>query len=742
MIEAIIMGARDDAAAGTSDKSVLDNKVEVGLDFALEAGNVPGFEFNAAAKAAAVAAVNGVTEDEATVAQAKAATDAYVANGTVPGNVGDTFTLTAGVDVLNGTAASDTFVGAASAAAGTTTLGVADQIDGGAGVDTLKVFSDGTAPVIPAGVSNVENLYVNGDIVDVNLTTNGFTAVEFDNATTTAAGTDTITVAAGNTVTLDSVVDGAAADGANQGGIQIASAASVTSASVTVDGVGQANTTGTNTGDLDIDVTGAGVAALTVNSIGSTNYVGLANSGAALKTLTVTGDKMLDADEDALAGLTTIDASASTGGTKLNITGSTLDVKATGGAGNDTLIIGGDLDANDTIDLGDGVDTVVVSDATINSATTALGKGIVALKNVEIVGSSVTAADGVVIDATKFTNVNTFQVGSGGALAPANNAANAAGDVAASFTFAAGDTLSIAANVTGGTSAAGDASGGDAINATAAVNSGTDVLNLSVDAGAAVTVTGGASTDGTADGGNVSGDALDASTVETINISTASALDDITFVAGTAAGTDTAGSSVSVGANATINITGAGDVNLGTVVASGGATVDDLTIDGSAMTGALTVTTGAGNDTIKGGSKADTIDAGTGVNTVTLGGGADTLKVADGSSNPTAGLTSVTDFAFGAGNDKIDFSGAAAVTFEALTSANATAIAADASLGDALTQAMSQLDADQATAFVYGGDAYVVFNDATDNTFDNGADAVVKLTGVTDVSGLDVTQIM
>ena len=58
MIEAIIMGARDDADAGTFDKSVLDNKVEVGLDFALKTGNVAGFEFDDDAKAAAESDVN------------------------------------------------------------------------------------------------------------------------------------------------------------------------------------------------------------------------------------------------------------------------------------------------------------------------------------------------------------------------------------------------------------------------------------------------------------------------------------------------------------------------------------------------------------------------------------------------------------------------------------------------------------------------------------------------------------
>ncbi|MFG6515431.1 DUF4214 domain-containing protein [Sulfitobacter sp. TB366] len=157
MIEAIIMGARDDAAAGTSDKTVLDNKVEVGLDFATSAAEVPGFEFDAAAKAAAVAAVNGVTEDEATVEAAKEATDAFVSGDSNPGT-GDNLTLTDAIgEQVVGSAGNDAFTGVAGN--GTNgTLQFGDQVDGGAGMDTLNLFGTTGADGLPAGVeiSNVE----------------------------------------------------------------------------------------------------------------------------------------------------------------------------------------------------------------------------------------------------------------------------------------------------------------------------------------------------------------------------------------------------------------------------------------------------------------------------------------------------------------------------------------------------------------------------------------------------------
>ncbi len=154
MIEAIINGAVDapDATPPTFDKTTLDNKVEVGLDFAVDAGNTPGFEFDAAAKSAAVDAIDDVTNDPATVAAAKAETDAFL-SGTA--NLGDTFTLTAGLDVLAGAEANDTFV------ANNATWNVGDNVNGGAGVDTLSIANENQDLTLAGRtITNVENVTV------------------------------------------------------------------------------------------------------------------------------------------------------------------------------------------------------------------------------------------------------------------------------------------------------------------------------------------------------------------------------------------------------------------------------------------------------------------------------------------------------------------------------------------------------------------------------------------------------
>ena len=102
--------------------------------------------------------------------------------------------------------------------------------------------------------------------------------------------------------------------------------------------------------------------------------MGLLNTGAAMKTITVTGDTLLDADENALTAVTTIDASASTGGVLFNTTGSTVDLTFKGGSGDDTLTLGTDFDADDNISGGAGTDTLIIGAAALTAATNAMVK--------------------------------------------------------------------------------------------------------------------------------------------------------------------------------------------------------------------------------------------------------------------------------------------------------------------------------------------------------------------------------
>jgi hypothetical protein len=179
---------------------------------------------------------------------------------------------------------------------------------------------------------------------------------------------------------LDSIVDGDAADDANnKGEVEIASALAVTSVSVEVQGVGAAAAAD----DVEIDITGTGVTSASFASTTGKNYVGIDNTGAALKTITVTGSQLFDADENALTAVTTIDASATTGGVLFNTTGGTQDLVFKGGSGDDTLNIGSGLDADDTLTFGEGTDTLILTSAALTAATNAQVKEINATTGLE-----------------------------------------------------------------------------------------------------------------------------------------------------------------------------------------------------------------------------------------------------------------------------------------------------------------------------------------------------------------------
>ena len=233
MIEAIINGARDDADAGTSDKTVLDNKTVVALDWATTTGDIPGFEFDADAKAAAVASVAGVTEDAATVTAALAATDEYAAGVGVPPGVA--FALTTGVDTglaFTGAAGDDTFTAADIGAAQTWTVG--DAIDGGDGIDTFNVISAAAVTGVPVGasVTNVEIMNVtSGAAITLNTAT-GFTGLAALTANTSAFAR--LTAAATTDITANAAAQGAFTVSVDGGKDVTVNATGVTSGTTTV----------------------------------------------------------------------------------------------------------------------------------------------------------------------------------------------------------------------------------------------------------------------------------------------------------------------------------------------------------------------------------------------------------------------------------------------------------------------------------------------------------------------------
>jgi len=154
---------------------------------------------------------------------------------------------------------------------------------------------------------------------------------------------------------------------------------------------------------------------------------------------------------------------------------------------------------------------------------------------------------------------------------------------------------------------------------------------------------------------------------------TAAAADTVTIAggAGGATGatngtTGAAGDSITVAANSKIVLTnevdpftsaakavGATNFALGTIIGT------NVEVDGSALTGSLTVTASQGNVIIKSGAGADTITGGAGVDTISTGAGNDII-------NASTGVDTITT---GAGEDHIDFAAGDAGTgdFETIT---------------------------------------------------------------------------
>ncbi len=281
--------------------------------------------------------------------------------------------LTTNTDNITGTTGDDTIIATVGTGA---TLNLADQINGGAGTDTLKIFSD-NAVSLPAGMSNVEKIYINDNIhqsYDVStsaLTT--VTSLELANGVTVDGAVMTLTGKAGLELALTDLADADTANDAGDGDVAVAAAASVTSQSLNLTRVGaQATATAQSaTNDVDFDVTGTGVATLNVAATGMNN-ISLANTGAALATLNVSGAGTLTVQGTTATTITKFDASANTGGVTVDLSASAgANQTITGGAAADTITV--DLARNITLDAGTGNDVVTLANPTAANLSSTSG---------------------------------------------------------------------------------------------------------------------------------------------------------------------------------------------------------------------------------------------------------------------------------------------------------------------------------------------------------------------------------
>lgn len=562
------------------------------------------------------------------------------------------FTLTTGVDA--GTAfvggdAGDTYN------ANTSTLSVGDDLNGGAGTDTLVLSSNLTDPVSLGSftTTSVENLNVNiqdgdtatAEVLTLNMLNAPVSKVSLSGLSTTllADGLTLNNLAAGASLQLTSATNLKL----NANYVAAATAGTADAVSLALADVGS-----TAGGDTVVTI-GAGFETLNVSTSGAAAVVGDINFGGT--KIVVTGDKDLTVTEALETSVADVNASAFTG--KLSVvtgaiaektnpsTVDVVDLTVTGGSGNDTInVSSADTTREILVDAGAGDDTVTIGAALVNASATTAG---------DVVKGG-TGADTLVAGSALVHNIATADAWTGLSGFETLSVANATADLVINAANLSADikTVKLTTGATAGAGATVNFAAGDGNTVSVAVSAGIAAGNTltvtSAGSGTAdaVTIANGNAATGTNQFASTTS-ALVATGVETLTINTGS------YTTATSQNVSTVSVTASTGGTAALVITGsnglttAGAITAATINASasgalvmGAAAASGLTsITGSAYADTLvgdsssTISGGAGNDTITGGSGNDVLNGDDGDDSITTGAGTDT--VTGGAGNDT-----------------------------------------------------------------------------------------------------------
>ncbi|MCG8641124.1 MAG: hypothetical protein MI862_15425 [Desulfobacterales bacterium] len=587
-------------------------------------------------------------------------------------SVGSTFALTTSIDAFTPTDKDDLFIGDFS---GTSTMNAGDQINGGAGTDTLKAFGTFAAANMPVDITSIEYLIfaAPGDqIIDLTGYTQAATGIEkvviedaslMNSKTITTGAGQHLSLATGNTNTHTA------------GTVTWAGSSTDTSQNLTLNGYQG----GSGATPVAFTITAAASTTLNLALTGAASGISTFTLGAVTDTLVVTGSQNFTVDTDLVSSggatiLKTVDASAATGNLDLTIAAATNAAFAfTGGSGDDTLLLADDgmaaFTAGSQLDGGAGTDKLGILDTALTTAEiTALN----AVQNFEILGLNAA----ITIDASNLTSFTNFSLDANGAHDISN--------------MATGSTVSVTAAHAANIDLAGAVGVNDLTFNVGTASTGGLTLGGTVTIGQTVVAL---SSNGTGAGANV-----------ITNLANAD--------------------------NSAFTITGSNDLTISTTQ----ATAIGSKYDGSAATGDLNITGNtaaysAGSslgDVFIGGSGADTFVGSLNSSTMTGNAGADTfdVSVAVAGATTNATITTVTDFTVG---DKLEFAataGAFSTTATDLSGAGTEQAAID------LLVAGNNSDIQWGT---YNGFTYVA-DDVGAGASLAATDTVVKLVGTLDLS--------
>ena len=469
------------------DATIVANKVEVGVDFALDAAGVAGFEYDADAATAAVEVIDGVDATEASVEAAKAETDAFISGAGE--NPGQDFALTSAIQATVGTSGNDNFIAGIEGGLGGQTLNPGDSINGGAGdSDTLNLFGTGNAGAFAgANITNVEivNAQVGGGGATA-LNVSGNADVDQAWLVNGSAGANTVTLTKAQTAGIQGNIGTTGADVATF---------AFSNASAATNDVANLSVNGARAGGVSI----AAVETLNVNATG-TNALGTLTA-AALTTLNIAGAGSVSATAAAGGALATINAATNTGGINLDISAITAsNLNITGSSANDTIRTAfGNQTAADVVNLGAGTnDTVVFTGGAsiLTAANAALIGGLAGVEELGTVDANLTV-DGDLVSQTRFSTSGTgsLTITDAAQGSTAEFGAGAAGASTVAMKLGA-STLNV--ELLGGSAAAADATAGLGVVGSSTVNvlsSGTagvgaNLLNLTVADNQSINITG------------------------------------------------------------------------------------------------------------------------------------------------------------------------------------------------------------------------------------------------------------
>lgn len=609
--------------AQNEDATALSNKVAVAANFTAAIDTteeVLAYAGDSAANSARdfLATVNAETDAETVDVDAQLSS--LVQADQDETTAGETFTLTTGVDNFVGTNSNDIFNGlnGATAPAATDTLSAADIIDGGAGTDTLNITATAANTDVTGGakISGIEVVNVrvaaaaNADIDASNIA--GATQVWADSG---VGSLDITNLATGATVGVKSngtVVNGAvtfayktASDAVSlalAGGTSATTTVTNSDAgssvkTVNITSSGAANKIGAL--ELDGDTVANEVTTLNVNATtGLTATLTTDDYVATGAALTVTGAGAVDLGANGT--FKTIDASANTGGLTIALDTVTTSVK--GSAGNDVITTAATTATTaGMVDGGEGTDTLVLA---TNVTTAAEAAEYVNFETIRL-------AAGGTQDMSLFGTATAVELQSGANAVTKLTATQAA-------------NVKALADITTGSFALADATGTS------------DVLSITLGTGK--------TTSEATDTG-----ALTLNGFETLNLVANGGPDSLT-----AAEKVSTIASFTADKLTAINLTGQ------SFDLTNAATTKAVTIDGSALTGNLTI---AGNlakgSTVTGSAGKDALTLGTAGSTYNAGAGDDTINGTAAQINTAADYNVIDG---GEGTDTLNITGGGALT--------------------------------------------------------------------------------